>query len=158
MKRLIIKTVLLLTILMGTLACTFTDFSKREGYYETRWQDGKPNMIKFYGSDEKIDGASIIFQSDGKLRSFTYLKNDSLINGPSIRFYDDGSLNYMDTYLDGKREGVSVHYHPDGYLTRKTYYVNGLKEGREYLFDYDTGDTTKIMIYEKGVVVDSILK
>ncbi len=158
MKKLITRTIILTSIVMSIYACNLADFSKREGYYEARWPDGKVKMIKYYGKDEKINGASMNFQSDGKLGSFIYMRNDSLINGPSIRFYDDGSLNYMNTYLDGKREGVSVHYHPKGYLTRKSYYVNGLKEGREYLFDYDTGDTTKIIIYEKGVVVDSILK
>lgn len=158
MKRPIIKTVLLLTIILVATACSYIEHSTKEGYYEARWPDGKVKMIKYYGKDEKINGASMNFQSDGKLGSFIYMRNDSLINGPSIGFYDDGSINQMDTYLDGKREGVSVHYHPKGYLTRKSYYVNGLKEGREYLFDYETGDTAKIMVYRKGVAIDSIIR
>lgn len=139
-------------------SCENNNLPKKTGYYEIRAEDGKAKIIRYYGANEKIEGASLNFQNQGKLRSFTYLKNDSLINGPSIRFYDDGSLNYMDTFLNGKQEGVSVHYNPRGLLTRKTYYVNGLKDGCEYLFDYDTGDTIKVLIYNQGIVIDSIIK
>ncbi|WP_222984563.1 toxin-antitoxin system YwqK family antitoxin [Flagellimonas meishanensis] len=123
-----------------------------------RSKNGKPRLIKYYDNNGKITGASLNFQENGNLRSFIYLKNDSLINGPSIRFYDDGSLNYMDTFLDGKKEGVSVHFNPKGLLTRKTYYINGLKDGPEYIFDYDTGDTLEVKYYRKGNLIDSLLR
>lgn len=132
-------------------------FSEKKGYFEIRNENGIPQYIKYYSNTGKVNGGEISFMDNGNVRSFTYLKNDTITIGPSVRFYDTGKINYFDSYIDGKKEGVSVHYTSKGILTRKSYYRNGVQDGEQYLFDYDSGDTLKIEIYKKGKLIDSIL-
>jgi len=133
------------------------DFHDEKGYFEIRYDNGIPQYIKYFNEYGKLDGAGITFKNNGNVHSFTYIKNEK-VNGPSVRYYEDGNLNYMNTYIKGVKEGVSVHYNPKGLLTRKEYYRNGKFHGMQYYFDYDTGDTTKILVYNMGIKLDSIIK
>ncbi len=146
---------LLITLLL-CISCKEV-LNKKEGYYEARGRDGIPRYIKFYNDKGKIEGQSISFKSSGKIHSYIYLVRDHQV-GPSMIYYENGTINILDTYLDGKQEGVSVHYSPQGVLTRKTYYRNGVLDGEQYYFDYDTGDTLRIEHYRKGnlIRIDSL--
>lgn len=130
------------------------NFTDKNGYYEIRGDDGIPDYIKYYTKDGKLNGGAISFMENGNVRSFTYLLNDSVVSGPSVRYYDNGKLNYYTSFIEGKKEGVSVHYSPKGILTKKLYFRNGVKDGKQYIFDYDTGDTLKIETYQNGKLIE----
>lgn len=132
------------------------NFNKKKGYYEIRNINGIPQFIKFYSEEGEVNGGVISFTANGNIGSFTYLKNDTIIIGPSVIYYDNGSMNYFDSFIDGVQEGVSVHYSPKGILTRKNYYRNGVKDGEQYTFHYDTGDTLKVEIYDKGKLIEEL--
>lgn len=149
---------ILLTFFFITFFSCEKNSREKNGYYEIRGSNEIPKYIRYYNENGLVNGASISFNESGNVRSFTYLIDDSIINGPSFRLYDNGEINYMDTYLNGLREGISLHFNQRGILTRKSYYRNGVKDGEQYYFDYNSGDTLKIEYYLKGKLIDSLLK
>ena len=146
----------LILLLTGCLQKRLPSFDKEKGYFEIRNENGMHQLIKFYSEEGEVNGGVISFTANGNIGSFTYLKNDTIIIGPSVIYYDNGSMNYFDSFIDGVQEGVSVHYSPKGILTRKNYYRNGVKDGEQYTFHYDTGDTLKVEIYDKGKLIETI--
>lgn len=131
------------------------NFNNKKGYYEIRGSNGIPEVIKYYTEDGVLNGGAITFMESGNVRSFTYLTKDSIVLGPSVRYYDNGTINYFTSFIEGKQEGISVHYSPMGILTKKLYYRNGLMDGKQYIFDYDSGDTLKIELYDKGELIQT---
>lgn len=85
-----------------------------------------------YGQKSKCD--SIANAKENKLN----FDSKGLPMGRWIQLDSHCNIIRIDTFLNGKLNGISVGYFPDGSEMLKYHYVNGLAEGAAHWLDSDT--------------------
>jgi antitoxin component YwqK of YwqJK toxin-antitoxin module len=97
----------------------------------------------------KREGASILYDIYGKAIKELKYSNDNLLEEIWYQYYDSGELKQLNTYINGKVNGIEKAYFKNGNLQWEVNIVDNKVDGtyKEY---FPTGELKHIALYKNG--------
>lgn len=129
--------------------------SGRQHGYQTVYRQDGGIIMREYRLNNKLEGPMIWYHDNGMPSSYWPYKNNKIV-GKRRFYYKSGALASETPYENDYRSGWGKSWHENGRLSSEGNFVDGYPHGEWKYWD-DEGNLTKRTIYEKGIVVKTII-